>query len=89
MSQFTVIIIIIMFDFLRSLTGSKPAGLRLNLKLPSSKSSGLSKTEVKKRLNLLIGISEVLYQNSKSFKGLDARKFDQMHKDLVKIASNF
>jgi len=70
-----------------SLTGNKPAGLKQAIKLPSNKSSGLNRMEVKKRMNLIITLSEILYQKSITFKNLEATKFKKMHKDLVHIAS--
>jgi len=70
-----------------NLTGVKPSGLKMDLKLPSSNSSGLSKTEVKKRLRLLTTISEILYQRMKSLQ--DAGHFHRIHKDFIKIVTGF
>merc|ERR1712080_671359 len=72
-----------------SLTGKKPAGVKINLKLPCSKASGLIRMEVKKRLNLLLTISEILYQKSKSFKSAESKKMEKVHKDLIKIVSDY
>ena len=75
------------FIILRNLTGMKPSGLKMDLKIPSSNSSGLGKAEVRKRLRLLTTISEILYQRMKSLQ--DDLKFDKIHKDFVKIITNF
>ena len=85
--NYIFIFITIISVILRNLTGVKPSGLKMDLKLPSSNSSGLSKTEVKKRLRLLTTISEILYHKMKSLQ--DAGKFDKLHKDFVKIVTNF
>merc|ERR1712080_314900 len=72
-----------------SLTGKKPAGLKIDLKLPSSKKSGLTRMEVKKRLSLLITMSEILHQKSKSFTSFEGKKMENIHKDLLKLASDY
>ena len=66
-----------------SITGHKPAGLKL--KIPTG--SKMSKPEVRQRLALLLTVSQVLYQRCKSIKVKD--KVDKMHKDLVKITARF
>jgi len=66
------------------LTGKMPAGLKMKVSR-----SGLSKLDVQRRLSLLLSVSQVLYQRSKDFKKLETNKFDKMHKDLLKIVSDF
>merc|ERR1719187_350422 len=66
-----------------SLTGSQPSGV--HLKISSSKSSGLTKPEIKKRLNLIVTISEVLFQRSMSLKNFPKDNFAKLHKDLLNI----
>jgi len=68
-----------------SLTGNVPS--RMNFK--NIGKTGRSKTEVQRKLSLLLSAAEILYQRSKDFKDLEANKVDKMHKDLLKIVADY
>merc|ERR1712080_302423 len=70
-----------------TLTGRKPAGLKMDL--PSSKKAGLNRMEVRKRLSLLLTMSEILHQKSKTFNSPESNKMKRMHKDLFKLVADY
>ena len=70
----------------RCLARTKPRGLKL--KLPGRKSLGLTKPDIKKELNIITVLSDILYQKSKTFDNFQS-KINKIHKDLHKIVSNF
>merc|ERR1712080_203076 len=70
-----------------TLTGKKPAGLKMDL--PSSKKTGLNRMEVRKRLSLLLTMSEILHQKSKTFNSPEANKMERLHKDLFKLVADY
>jgi len=66
------------------LTRKMPSGLKMKVAW-----SGLRKIEIQKRLSLLLTVSQILHQKSKDFRKLETNKYDKMHKDLLKIVSDF
>jgi len=71
------------------LTGHKPSGLRMNVRLPKNKSSGLTRAEIKQRITSIVVLSEILFYKGKTFQDFDVARFQKLHKDLLKIATTF
>jgi hypothetical protein len=60
----------------------------MKLELPGRKSLGLTKPEIKKKLNIITVLSEILYQKSKTFDNFQSR-INKIHKDLLNIVVDF
>jgi len=71
------------------LTGKKPSGLRMDVRLPKNKSSGLTRAEIKERISCIVSLSEILFHKGQTFQDFEVAKFQKLHKDLIKIATEF